>query len=165
MSNILSYLNSVLAMEDDAITIINKEKKVLFWNDTAVKTYSVTQEDILNEPITLFFQREDLVVLQVLDSKEEVWNEYHRPREDKHVVINAAPVFDEAKELIGAISVERDITQIVKLNANLESTSAELNELRQKVHLNNEENPFINLRGKSETLQKTIQMARKAAKT
>jgi PAS domain S-box-containing protein len=165
MPNVSSYLNAVLAMEDDAITIINKESKVLFWNDTAVKTYSVKQEEIVNASITNFFHREDLVVLQVLESKEEVWNEYHRPRQDKHVVINASPVFDENNELIGAVSVERDITQIVKLNANLESTSAELNELRQKVHLNNEENPFVHLQGKSSTLQQTIQMAKKAAKT
>ncbi|MFA1819240.1 sigma-54 interaction domain-containing protein [Virgibacillus oceani] len=165
MSNVLSYLKAVLAMEDDAVTIIDKEKQVLFWNETAVKTYSVKQEEILHKPIMNFFHSEDLVVLQVLESKEEVRNEYHRPRQDKHVVINAAPVFNKDNELMGAVSVERDITQIVKLNANLESTSAELNELRQKVHMTNEENPFVHLKGKSSALQQTIQMARKAAKT
>lgn len=165
MANERYYLQAVLKMEDDAITIVNKDSRVEFWNAAAVKTYNIKQEEILNQPITNFFHSEDLVVLQVLKSKEEVWNEYHRPREDKHVVINAMPIFNEENELVAAMSIERDITQIVKLNANLESTSAELNELRQKVHLNNEENPFVNLRGKSSALKQTIQMARKAAKT
>lgn len=163
--NELYYLNAILQMEDDAITIVNKERKVLYWNGAAVRTYNIKQEDILHKSIENYFHTEDLVVLQVLESREEVWNEYHRPREDKHVVINALPVYNKENDLIGAVSIERDITQIVKLNANLESTSAELNELRQKVHVNNDENPFVNLRGKSETLKQTIQMARKAAKT
>ncbi len=165
MTNELHYLNAILKMEDDAITIVNKDKKVIFWNEAAVRTYNIAQEEILHKQITDYFYTEDLVVLQVLKSREEVWNEYHRPREDKHVVINAVPIYNEENELVAAISIERDITQIVKLNANLESTSAELNELRQKVHLNNEENPFVNLRGKSSVLKQTIQMARKAAKT
>jgi transcriptional regulator with PAS, ATPase and Fis domain len=61
--------------------------------------------------------------------------------------------------------VERDITQIVKLNDNLVMTTAELNELRQKVISDRDENPFSKMVGKSKALQDTIQIASKAAKT
>jgi PAS domain S-box-containing protein len=165
MSDELHYLKAILKMEDDAITIVNKDKKVLYWNEAAVRTYDIKQENILHQSITDYFHMDDLVVLQVLESCEEVWNEYHRPREDKHVVINALPIYNEENGLIGAISVERDITQIVKLNANLENTSAELNELRQKVHIHQDENPFASLIGRSAVLHQTIRMAGKAAKT
>ncbi|PAV28864.1 sigma-54-dependent Fis family transcriptional regulator [Virgibacillus profundi] len=163
--DILSYLNTVLAAEDDAITIINNNKEVLFWNEASVKTYNISQSDIAYQKITNYFNSDDLMVLEVLETKKPVNNIYHRPRKDKHVVINAAPVFNEENQIIGAVSVERDITQIVKLNDNLETTSAELNELRQKIYANESETPFSAIRGKSHQLQKTIQIALKAAKT
>lgn len=165
MSNDRFYLDAVLSSEDDAITIVNSKKEVLFWNDAAVKTYNITYEEIKQKPITDFFYNDDLMVLKVLKTKKPVHNIYHRPRKDKHVVVNTAPIFNETKQLIGAVSVERDITQIVKLNDNLESTSAALDELRQKVRTNAEENPFSKLKGKSIPLQQTIRIAHKAAKT
>ncbi|WP_339228465.1 sigma 54-interacting transcriptional regulator [Oceanobacillus sp. FSL K6-2867] len=159
------YLDTILSLEDDAITIVDTNQQVLFWNAAAVQTYNIDQSAILHQPITNYFHSDDLIVLQVLASREPVKNTYHQPREDKHVVINAAPVYNENQELVGAASIERDVTQIVKLNNNLETTAAELNELRQRVNMNHEETPFSKLKGKSLSLQQTIQIARKAAKT
>jgi len=159
------FLHAVLSAEDDAITIIDNNKQVLFWNNAAVQTYNIKQSDILNKPITEFFHNHNLMVLKVLNTREPVKNAYHQPRKDKHVVINAAPIYDSVNNLIGAISVERDVTHIVKLNDNLETTEAELNQLRQKVYSDHEETPFSKLKGKSSALQQTIQIARKAAKT
>ncbi len=158
-------LDAILATEDDAITVINKDKIVLYWNESAVATYNITKEEILNQSIIKFFEPKDLMVLKVLESEEEVKNLYHRPREDKHVVINTSLIQDDTGKIIGAVSVERDITQIVKLNNNLESTSQELNELRMRIKNGNEASPFSNLKGRSVQLQETIQTAWKAAKT
>ncbi|MFC2949795.1 sigma-54 interaction domain-containing protein [Virgibacillus sediminis] len=165
MTNILAYLEAVLAAEDDAITIVGTDKKVLFWNEAAVRTYNINSEDIIGRPIHEFFDKDDLMIFKVLETREPVQSNYHRPRKDKHVVLNASPIFDQQEELIGAIAVERDITQIVKLNDNLQTTNTELNELRQIVYTNNDETPFSKLRGKSEALQQTIQIAMKASKT
>lgn len=165
MSNERNILETLLSTEEDAITIINKDKKVIFWNESAVHTYNIEKDQILNKDITDFFHDEDLMVLKVLITKKPVRNTYHRPRRGKHVVINASPIFNNQNELIGAVSVERDITQIVKLNDNLVMTTAELNELRQKVITDRDENPFSKMVGKSKALQDTIQIASKAAKT
>ena len=79
---------------------------------------------------------------------------YHQPRSDKHVVVNAAPIFNDKQELIGAVSIERDISQIVKMNDNLVTTSSELNALRQRLMTSNEETPFSKLIGKSTSLKR-----------
>ncbi|WP_425435906.1 sigma-54 interaction domain-containing protein [Oceanobacillus senegalensis] len=158
-------MKAILEAEDDAITVINRNKEVIFWNDAAVKTYNIRQSEILNKKINDFFHHDDLMVLTVLKTRESVKNTYHRPRHDKHVVINASPVFDRHGVLIGAVSVERDITQIVKLNDNLITTSAELYELRKKVYTAKEDSPFSKLKGNSQALQKTVQIAKKAANT
>ncbi|WP_100010176.1 sigma-54 interaction domain-containing protein [Lentibacillus sediminis] len=166
MANESYYLDALLSTEDDAITIINKQEEVLFWNDAAVQTYNIKQTDIINRQITDFFHDDDLMALNVLKTKKPVQGTYHRPRRDKHVVVNASPIFTDTGELIGAISVERDITHVVKLNDSLVTTSTALNELRQRVYTTNtEENPFSRLKGNSLPLQQTIQIASKAAKT
>ncbi|MEE8670159.1 MAG: sigma 54-interacting transcriptional regulator [Heyndrickxia coagulans] len=165
MANELSYLQAVLSAENDAITIVNEKKEVIYWNDAAVRTYNIPKEMILTKKITDFFRDDDLMVLKVLRTKARITDQYHRPRPDKHVVVNARPIFDNRGRLIGAVSVERDITQIVRLNDNLVSTSIELNELRQKMYTSYEETPFSKLKGKSRALRDTIQIAAKAAKT
>lgn len=158
-------LEAVLETEDDAITVINRKKEVLYWNEAAVQTYNISKKEIMHQTITDFFKEEDLMVLKVLGTMSPVKNLYHRPRKDKHVVVNTTPIFDKDGELLGVVSVERDITQIVRLNDNLETTSRELNELRMKVKQVNEESPFSKLKGRSPVLMETIQIARKAAKT
>ena len=158
------YLQAVLSTEDDAITIVDKKMNVIFWNEAAEETYNIKKEEILGKKITDFFFHDDLMVLKVLKTKKKVKNKYHRPRHDKHVVINTSPIFDGNRELIGAVSVERDITQLVKLNENLITTSRELQELRQRVHTDQEILPFSKLIGKSKALRKTIAIANKSAK-
>lgn len=158
-------LDSILSAEDDAITVINTSQEVIYWNDAAVHTYNISKSDILHQPITSFFHNDDLMVLTVLTKQEPVKNTYHQPREGKHVVINAAPVFDENQQLIGSVSAERDITQIVKLNDNLETTSVELHELRQQVYTTNGNTPFAKLKGESTALEEVVRTAHKAAKT
>lgn len=165
MKNAVFYLNALLATEQDAITIVNTEMEVIFWNEVAEKTYNIKKSDILNRKITEFFYNDDLMVLKVLKSKKPVKNTYHRPRKDKHVIINTSPIFNDVGNLIGAVSVERDMTQMVKLNHHLVTTSKELNELRQKLYIKNKENPFAKLIGKSQALTRTIQVAERAAKS
>ncbi|SHH16522.1 sigma-54 interaction domain-containing protein [Virgibacillus chiguensis] len=158
-------LNTILATEDDAIVVIAPDCKVLFWNDAAVQTYTIHQDEIIGKPITDFFKDEDLLLLYVLKTKQPVKNAYHRPREDKHVVINSAPIYNDNNELIGVVSIDRDVSNIVRLNENLLSTSTELNELKRKIYMNKEETPFSKMKGRSPALQKTIRIARKVAST
>lgn len=165
MNHISFILESILRAEDDAITVIDCNKKVLFWNDAAVSTYQISQDEIIGKTITDYFKEENLMVLKVLRTKKEVKNLYHRPRKDKHVVINAFPIFNHEDQLIGAASVERDITPIVRLNDDLEMTAKELNELRMQVTQIHEQSPFSKIKGKSNVLLETIQIAKKAAKT
>lgn len=165
MSNLSFFFEELLNAEDDAITIVDRDKKVLFWNEAARQAYQIEKEEIINHPITDFFSHDNLMVMKVLETKRAVKNVYHQPRKDKHVVVNTLPVFDNDKTLIGAVSVERDITHIVKLNDNLESTSAELDELRQKVAPSATASPFASLKGNSPALQQMIQLASKTANT
>jgi sigma-54 dependent transcriptional regulator, acetoin dehydrogenase operon transcriptional activator AcoR len=72
--------------------------------------YGISKHDIAGKRIGEFFQQGSVMLFQVMESGSPVRHVYHQPRPDKHVLINAVPIYDEQHSLIGAISVEQDIT-------------------------------------------------------
>ncbi|GGK32388.1 sigma-54-dependent Fis family transcriptional regulator [Caldalkalibacillus thermarum] len=159
------FLEVLKYTSNEAITMVNVEGEVLFWNMAAERTYQIKQEEIIGRKIKDFFRQEDLVVLKMLETEQPVRSIYHRPRPDKHVLINSAPVYDDEGRLIGAIAVEQDISQLVKLNEELSDASLQLDQLKSAVSQNHAESPFSRIKGKSRAIQEAIQLAMKVAKT
>ncbi|WDL95345.1 sigma 54-interacting transcriptional regulator [Alicyclobacillus sp. ALC3] len=112
----LPFYDSLLDAMTEAVTVVDRSGTVLNWNKAAEQLYKIPREDIVGQPIAQFFQRASLMLLQVIDNGLPVYGVYHQPRPDKHVYINTVPVTDERGDLIGAISIERDITDVVRLN-------------------------------------------------
>ncbi|MDQ0338348.1 PAS domain S-box-containing protein [Caldalkalibacillus uzonensis] len=159
------FLDVLNRVSNEAITMVNLEGEVLFWSVAAEQTYNIKREEIIGKKIKDFFRQEDLIVLKMLETEQPVRGIYHRPRPDKHVLINSAPVYDDEGRLIGAVSVEQDISQLVKLNEELSDASLQLDQLKSAVSQNHAESPFSQIKGKSRTIQEAIQMAMKVAKT
>lgn len=110
------FYDSLLDAMPEAVTVVDRSGTVLNWNRAAQQLYGIPKEDIVGQPIAQFFQRASLMLLQVIDNGLPVYGVYHQPRPDKHVYINTVPVTDDNGELIGAISIEQDITHVVRLN-------------------------------------------------
>lgn len=163
--NGLIFLEQLLPLCSDAVTMINQEGIVLYWNEGAEEIYQISKEKIIGEKISDFFQPKDLMVLKLLNHPQAVKGVYHNPRSDTHVVINASPVFDCEGELIGAISVEQNITKLVKLNEELDHTSSQLNQLTNKKNHGDPAHPFSTIRGSSKKLHDIIKLADKVAPT
>lgn len=122
---IQSWFEGVLKATNDAVTIVDPEGTVMYWNEAAEHTYGIESAAIVGRKIGDYFQRESIMLLQVMDSGQEVRQVYHEPRPGLHVMINAIPVFNQGQELIGAISIERNVTQYVKLSAEMVSRPIE----------------------------------------
>lgn len=161
----LVFLEQLLPLCSDAVTMINQKGIVLYWNEGAEEIYRISKEKIIGEKISDFFQPKDLMVLRLLDHPYVVKGVYHNPRFGTHVVINASPVFDREGELIGAISVEQNITKLVKLNEELDQTSLQLNQLTNKKNQRDPAHPFSTIRGSSKKLHDIIKLADKVATT
>lgn len=110
------FYDSLLEAMPDAVTVVDRSGIVLQWNRAAERLYEIPREDIVGRPIAQFFQRASLMLLQVIDNGLPVYDVYHQPRPAKHVYINTVPVTDDKGELVGAVSIERDITDVVRLN-------------------------------------------------
>lgn len=114
-----AVLGVLLGAMNDAVTVIDIEGTVLYWNRVAEETYGINGTDIIGHKIGDFFQRESIMLFQVMESGSPVHQVYHEPRPGMHVMINAAPITDAAGKLLGALSIERDVSSYVKLSAEM----------------------------------------------
>lgn len=163
--NILFYLEAILKISKDAVTAVDKTGKVVYWNEAAENTYQIKADDIVGKNIEHYFQRNDIKLYEILKDKQPVFDVYHQPWPDKHILISSSPVFDRDGSLIGAISVDRDITATVKLNDELSVTHSKLQDLKQQV-INQAKNlPFSNIKGSSKSINQIKASAAKVAKT
>ncbi|KLU65632.1 transcriptional regulatory protein ZraR [Desulfosporosinus acididurans] len=153
-----SFFETLLDTVNEAVTVVTKEGTVSHWNSVAQDTYSIPQENILGKHITDFFELETLATLKILDEGRPVRQSYHSPRPGTHVLINASPVIYNGT-ILGAISCEQDVTQIVRLNEKLSNTSSELRDLQKKIP--SPEDPFSRIIGKGRSIHHTISVARK----
>lgn len=94
-----------------------------------------------------------------MKDKQPVINQYNQPKPGLHVIVNTVPVF-QGVECIGGISIERDITDVVKLNEKLTTTTATLRDLEM-----HNETPFHKIIGNSKPIKRAIELAAKVAKT
>ena len=161
----LYYLNTLIETSSDAITIINTLGEVEYWSSQAEKMYGIPLKDIKNKKISKFFKKEDLKLLEILETKKAVFNAYHQPRPDKHVLISSSPIIDDQGNLIGAISIDQDITNIVKLNEKLSLTTTELQKIKQHYNLQEQIGPLSEIKGNSVVIQTAKDLALKVAKT
>ncbi|SDH22581.1 sigma 54-interacting transcriptional regulator [Desulfosporosinus hippei] len=155
-----TFFDTLLDTVNEAIAVVTQDGVVSHWNSKAQAMYSIADQSIIGKPISNFFERTALATLSILDEGRPIRQAYHRPRPETHVQINASPVILEG-EIIGAISAEQDITQVVRLNEELSNASSLLLDLKQKTDPSKD--PFTRIIGKSHPIQRTISIARKVA--
>ncbi|GHH99674.1 sigma-54 interaction domain-containing protein [Neobacillus kokaensis] len=159
------YLKTLIETSSDAITIINSSGEVEYWNTQAEEIYGIPLEEIKHNKISKFFKKRDLKLLEILETKKPVYNVYHQPRPDKHVLISSAPIFDEKGDLIGAISIDQDITNIVQLNEKLTLQATQLQKIKQQYKLQEQIGPLAEIKGHSDAIHLAKELALRVAKT
>ncbi|AIC93561.1 sigma-54 interaction domain-containing protein [Shouchella lehensis] len=155
-----SFHETLVTAMNDAVTIVNHESEILAINHRSEELYHLNNENVKKKPLQQFFEEDALVLWSVLRDKQPVMNQYNQPKQGLHVIVNTVPVF-LGVECIGGISIERDITDVVKLNEKLSSTTASLHDLNGQVA----DEPFQKIIGRSKPITQAIDMARKVAKT
>ncbi len=160
-----TYLQTILHTIDDSCTVIDEQGRVIIWTKGAEKIFSVKAENILGKPITDFFSSDRLEILNALQQGTSVTHHQHQARKDLVVLINSNPVrLDD--QIIGAVVSETDVTNQIRLNNELFSTSEKLFNLEEEMRKTvEEESPFSYIRGNSVALKKTLSLAEKAATT
>lgn len=150
-----AYFNTLAETINDAVTAVDQEGNVICWNTVAEGTYKIKRENILGQKIGEHFHADSVILHRILNEGRTVRGAYHRPNNETHVLINASPIIKD-NTIIGGIATERDITGIVRLNEELDSSLPLL--IKQ-------EKPFASIIGASSEIQEAIQVAQKVAYT
>jgi len=157
-------LLSLLSSTNDAVTGINSKGEIIVWNSASESYYGFSTEEVLNRPITNFFQEEAIMVTQAIRREEIIENKYNQPVPNIHVIVNAKPVYING-QIVGGIILERDISDLVRLNEELANTKAYIYDLENKYEKDKLQDPFIKIKGKSRIIRETIAVAKKVSKT
>ncbi|GAB6138061.1 sigma 54-interacting transcriptional regulator [Halanaerobaculum tunisiense] len=156
-------LFNILNTLHEAVCIIDREGKVIMWDDQSEKLYGIKKETIIDKQLEDHFP--NALLLNALNEKEAKENAYHNPKEGVYTIISAMPLFVNG-ELVGAVSTDRDVTEVTNLSSQLRQTKNKLTNLQQKVNeINGDDYPFSDILGKSEILQQKIEKAEKVART
>lgn len=159
--NLTKVYQTFLRTVDDAITVVDAAGKVIAWNPKAEELYETSAEKIIGAQITEFFKKESVVLMSTLNEGKGVFQQYNQPKEGVHVLINTMPIMD-GDQVIGGISVERNITEIVRLNDELITTTAYIQDLENQIEI---EDTFYKIKGRSRAIKDAITLARKVAQT
>lgn len=162
-----AYYETLLETVDDAITAVDREGKIVSWNHRSEAIFDYPRNEIMGKPITRFFEQDALEVMSVLTEGKGgkgVFRKYHQPRPHVYVLINSLPVVMNHR-VIGGISVERNITDVVRLNDELSTTTAYIRDLEKQFDEQKAEDPFNKIKGRSQTIRHAVDLAGKVAST
>ncbi|OUQ89812.1 sigma-54-dependent Fis family transcriptional regulator [Brevibacillus brevis] len=160
-----ALLRTLMDTMSEAVTIVDSRNVVQHWNRAAETIYEIDRARVVGTSLDEHFASESIRLLDALRQGTSVQRVYHIPRPDSHVLINAAPIRREG-EIIGAISIEQDITELVRLNEELAHTTAHLHNLQQEMsRFQAADDPFYAIKGHSASIQSAIGSAKKVAQT
>lgn len=154
-------LKNIINSIHEAVCVIDQNGDVVVWNKNAEKLYGVAADEIIGNSLAVFFP--EAILLKTLKTREKVDNLYHEPRKGSHVAISASPIYIE-DEFIGAVSSERDITEVRKLSSQLQKATDTLKFLEGEVQRISSDG-FGKIIGKSPKMIKSIEVAKQVART
>ncbi len=126
----LQRYQSLIESTSDAVICKNLDGIVQTWNKGAEELFGYAAEEIIGLPITKLFPqehlKEELQIIEQIRHGSRVSN-YNTTRKHKeghfiHVSITISPIVDDRKEIIGASTILRDISEQIRSQSHLEIT-------------------------------------------
>jgi len=146
----------------EAVCVVDATGNVVIWNRKSESLYELSSNDVIGKPLETYFK--DALILKVLKTKKAHESACHEPREHYQVAISAIPLFADDGTFIGAISSERDISEVKQLSEELSRVSETVHYLEKMVDSIGE-NVFGTIIGNSPAIQASIDLSKKVAKS
>jgi len=152
------YIDSI----HEAVCVVDSKGLVVVWNKKSERLYEISSSKMIGKPLETYFK--DALILQVLKTKKAFESACHEPRENYQVAISAKPLFSQDGSFIGAISSERDISEVRQLSDELSRVNETVHYLEKMVDTIGE-NVFGTIIGKSSAIRSCIDLSKKVAKS
>ncbi len=117
-----SRLRTIIGCMADGVLVANLEGRLVLWNASSIKMLKSRGFDVAGEPLEYYIENEPLIaaIKEVLDSEDKGFSMVSREisAQDQKVILmaNIAPIRDENGQILGAVTVLRDITALKEIN-------------------------------------------------
>lgn len=156
-------LQIILDSINDAICVVDKNGITKYWNKAAEKLYQISREKIINRHIKDFFPNS--LLPRIIKEEKAYENIYNSPRENCYNVISASPLYIDNK-LVGGLSLDRDITELIKTTELLVKAQSNIHVLEQEISMISRNRfSFSQILGNNNGFKDAIKLARDVAKS
>ena len=160
----ISY-EKILENLNETIYVVDEAGIVTYCNRRAEEIYGIDRKDIVGVPIEKYFP--NALCLKVLQTGKPIEYVEHRPREGNVVLISSLPI-REGDRLIGAVSIDQDITEIKKMRSELQEAKTRIKYLEYAEEMIKQiqvESGFKKIIYKSKQMYDLIMMAKRIAES
>ncbi len=127
-----TLLESIINATEDAISVVDQDGKGIIINPAYKKLTGFTEKDIIGKPATVDISEGDSVHLKVLQTRSPIKGTKMKVGPlSKEVIVDAAPLIVNDK-LKGSVAVIHDISEIKRLNDELEKAKRIIRKLEAK---------------------------------
>jgi len=112
LRNIIRKKNVIINSTHDGLISVDEEGRIELFNDAAEKMFALDRKDVLNEKVREVIPNTRLDV--VLNTGKAELNQIQNTKETT-IITNRVPVKDKQGNIIGAVAVFRDITEVKNL--------------------------------------------------
>lgn len=155
---------SIFDAIQEGVIIIDCQGLVRYVNPAFVRISGVHESEMLDKNVMELHPEGPLA--KVIANGEPIYDERHKMiHRGIEVTASTMPV-KANKKIIGAVSIFRDITEVLKLSAKLTETKKTINELHSKIsNMFVAKYGFEDMIGVSSVFLESIEMAKRAAQT
>lgn len=119
LQNRLNRIDNIIGNSLDAVICTDLEGKVTLWNRGAVKLYGYTEEEMLQQPISIIYKEEDLPVLGSIISRllnnEEIEDKevtvIDKWKNNKTILLSLTTLKDREGNIIELVGFTKDVSE------------------------------------------------------
>jgi len=112
LKNIIRKKNVIINSTPDGLISVDEEERIEIFNNAAENMFALDRKDVLNKKVEKVIPNTRLHL--VLQNGESELNQIQKTHETT-IITNRVPVKDKKENIIGAVAVFRDITEVKNL--------------------------------------------------
>lgn len=158
----VSDLRAVLDIAPEGISVVDRNGTLIYRN--AEHSRLTRRESWLEAGENIRTLAPNGILVQVLRTRQTINGFRMKPKgSDAELVLYGAPIF-RGRQMVGAVAFSRDVTEVLRLSNELRKSTEKLEHLYERLSDGTDARyDFHNLVGKSRAIQRTIEVARRAA--
>ncbi|TCS84054.1 sigma-54 interaction domain-containing protein [Tepidibacillus fermentans] len=142
----MDELKAILDSTHDGMIAVNHEGIITLFNKAAENLLQIEAEKVIGKPVDKTIPNTRLHI--ILKTGKEELNQEQQLNDRVRIITNRVPIFDNKSELIGAVAVFRDISEIIELTEQISDLKSIRSMLEAIINSSNDAISVVDEHGK-----------------